>query len=180
MIKMVTWRRDAQLYLNGGAVSVPKITRLQVEISMRELKLPEVKRVAGGANRMDTVVVTGTRVRRDPWTQQGQSIGDYYNFSGGLDLTNIQFGGGGAPSAYDPSPEDGIVGLNVQDDGITLTWTAETSGFFDLNGDGQPGPGEPVVDRGATNSLEINDSTAYNDAIATLSTFTPITSGGQV
>ncbi len=150
---------------------------------MRELKMDELEVVSGGfgfenedeEKRMDTVIVTATAYRYS-------SIGGIGRIGGGLSGLLGQLAGfagpqvgGGAGGEYggDPSPEDGVKGLEVTEnpDG-TYTYTAEHDGFFDFNGDGAQNNGEPYMYKGFTETTKQGES--RGTALGALSTFSPL------
>ncbi len=126
---------------------------------MRELELPEIETVSGGT-RLNTVVGVGTRGgSRDPFLIRMQ-IDALSQDSGNLFLAqgsdDSLFDGGGGSLLSDPSPGDGVPGLNVQEVGdFEIQITAEVDGHFDsVLEDGEVNIGETELNAGDTFTIE--------------------------
>ena len=149
---------------------------------MRELNLPDIERVSGGTGfegtkRLPTVTVTASRRSTRRWTSG--AILDYNEMGTSNSLLHLAQGegGGGAvdDDTGDPSPGDGIEGLEVtvNEDG-TLNFKAEEWGFLDIDGSNAPSPGEPVWAPGHTGTTS-GDWNNHEESWELLETWTPMT-----
>ncbi|MEM9939215.1 MAG: hypothetical protein AAF768_10230 [Pseudomonadota bacterium] len=149
---------------------------------MRELKVDEIGSVSGGAGENDplrkfeVVTVYGNRLDDSEgggfdsrWFSNGNNWGGIAILAQGDDNS-----GGGGWGDYDPSPDDGIYGLDVQinPDG-SYSWETELRGFFDLNGSNAPDPGEGPYDRGHTGDTVDITHPDWDNVYDRLATFTP-------
>ena len=116
---------------------------------MRELTRDETKLVSGGECRpgdlcLPTVKVTAPRSNR-PWEGSGMSPGEYYGYDSPTVIpTQAEDDSQEIPEwNYDPSPDDGIYGLDVSvADNGDVTFEVEVRGYYDLNGNGEMDAGK--------------------------------------
>lgn len=149
---------------------------------MREVTDQEIRSVSGGngdpLRTLDIVHVTGY----GPPIPQ-----DELNFIMGLlgagggssaEYLSAQyqgFGEGpGGGQVYDPSPDDGIYGLEVipNPDG-SFQVTVEQNGYFDVDGNGNFDAGEGPISAGTTYSTAPGWGAERENAINILNSFTP-------
>ena len=158
---------------------------------MRELGFGELNLASGGTTPDDplvlpTVTVTGTR----PGSSYYPGMMSAYDSMGiesylhRLQGTYDGLGPGGGGGVYDPSPEDGIYGIQAAEnaDG-TIDWTVETYGYFDLDGSGAQESYEPTYSpgqNGTTDTAHDGGSFSTEYGWETLGTFKPTTGPGFV
>jgi len=124
---------------------------------MRELNVAELGSVSGGhepERRLPTVTVT---TRRRTSYQDERAMRGIMGGPDSMAQNNdaILVAGGGGGGDYDPSPDDGVPGLNIQEvgeDGLQVT--AEEFGFFDSNEDGKLGDDEMRMTPGQSELIE--------------------------
>lgn len=122
------------------------------------------------------------------WATFSSGSGGGGSYSGGGGYGSSGGSAGGATDAqfnnpdgvYDPSPDDGIFGLEVipNEDG-SFTWQPEVRGFFDLEPNGEMDDGEGPIELGDPRTTE-NGWETRDEVWDWLSTFTPLTSDAFV
>lgn len=79
------------------------------------------------------------------------------------------------PGGYDPSPEDGVDGLKIdQNEDGSFDWQTEQRGFFDLNGNGIMDAGEGPYNQGESGTTTNGWGSDWGQAKSVLSSYTAL------
>ena len=148
---------------------------------MRELKADETESVNGGyLSEDDLVLPVVTVTEREPAGGGHSSIGGIgrvgqglQNYLAGLDSGYTIHHTQGGEAGYDPSPDDGIFGLKVeQNSDGSFDWEVEYRGYFDINGNGDQDPGEGEYQPGDSDTTTNGWGADYDEAVETLESYT--------